>query len=153
MRASPPTLAHVNLEVSDLERAKRFHDLFLPVLGFHLVPITDAVWLGYRRGRMTLWFTESHPKRTRLGRPRVPTTGATDPISNHLGFRVATAAQVRTIERTLQNKGIAPVYGFSKVPTAGRTWYVSAAWRDPDNNVFEVYASVSQARVQVRHRS
>ena len=133
-------LAHVNLEVSDLERARRFHDRFLPALGFRRLPITDAAWLGYRKGRVTLWFTVSRPRRTRLGRPHVPTTGASDPISSHLGFRVPRAAQVRQIERALRRKGIAPVCGFSKVPTARSTWYVSAAWRDPDNNVFEAYA-------------
>lgn len=133
-------LAHVNLEVVDLERARGFHDRFLPVLGFARLPITDAAWLGYRKGRMTLWLTVSRPRRTRLERPHVPTTGATDPISNHLGFRVPTAAGVRRIERALRKRGIAPVYATSKVPTAGRTWYVSAAWRDPDQNVFEVYA-------------
>ena len=133
-------LAHINLEVRDLERARRFHDRFLPILGFHRLPITDATWLGYRKGRMTLWFTVSRQRRTQLGRPHVPTTGAGDPISNHLGFRIPRAAQVHLIERALRRKGVAPVYGFSKVPTAGSTSYVSAAWRDPDNNVFEVYA-------------
>jgi catechol 2,3-dioxygenase-like lactoylglutathione lyase family enzyme len=133
-------LGHVNLEVSDLERARRFYDRFLPVLGFRRLPMTDAAWLGYRKGRMTLWFTVSRPRRTRLGRPHVPTTGATDPISNHLGFRVPHESQVLQIERALRRQDITPIYGFSKVPTAGSTWYVSAAWRDNDNNVFEVYA-------------
>ena len=133
-------LAHVNLEVGNLELARRFHDRFLPALGFRALPVTDAAWLGYRKGPMTLWFTVSRPRRTRLGRPHVPTTGAADPISNHLGFRVPRAAQIRQVERALRTKGITPVYRFSKVPTAGSTWYVSAAWRDPDSNVFEVYA-------------
>ena len=132
-------LEHVNLEVRNLQRARRFHDRFLPVLGFHRLSITDAAWLGYRRGRTTLWFTVSQPRRTRIVRPHVPTTGTIDPISNHLGFRVPRATHVTHIENALRKRGIAPVYGFSKVPTAGRMWYVSAAWRDPDNNVFEVY--------------
>jgi catechol 2,3-dioxygenase-like lactoylglutathione lyase family enzyme len=138
-------LQHVNLEVRNLQRARRFHDRLLPVLGFRRLPITDAAWLGYRRGRTTLWFTVIRPHRTRLGRPHVPTTGTTDPISNHLGFRVPRATQVAQIEDAMRKRGIVPVYGFSKVPTAGRTWYVSAAWRDPDNNVFEVY-TVSRRR-------
>lgn len=94
---------------------------------------------------MTLWFTVSRPRRTRLERPHVPTTGAADPISNHLGFRVPRATEVRAVERELRRLGIVPVYGFSKVPTAGNTWYVSAAWKDSDQNVFEVYAVTRRA--------
>ena len=142
--ASGLHLGHVNLEVGDLASAKRFHDRFLPILGFVPIPITDAAWLGYRKGRMALWFTVSRPRRTHLGRPHVPTTGTTDPISNHLGFRVQTKADIVRIEKELRKRGISPIYGLSRVPTAGRTWYVSAAWHDPDRNVFEVYAATKR---------
>ncbi|MCI4347641.1 MAG: hypothetical protein L3J97_03355 [Thermoplasmata archaeon] len=133
-------LDHVNIEVTDLGRARRFHDRLLPILGFRRLPILDAAWLGYRSSSMTLWFTVSRPRRTFKGIPHVPTDGAKDPISDHLAFRVPTPRDVRDVERVLRGKNVKPVYGFDAVAAQGPSWYVSAAWRDPDNNVFEVYS-------------
>jgi catechol 2,3-dioxygenase-like lactoylglutathione lyase family enzyme len=132
-------LGHVSIEVASLSRTRRFHDRFLSSIGFRRLPTLDSTWLGYRNGLMTLWFTVSRPRRTTKGIPHVPVDGTEDPISEHLAFRVSSPRRVRDIERALRRKGIAPVYGFDQVATRGPTWYVSAAWRDPDNNVFEVY--------------
>lgn len=141
MVAAGARLGHVNLEVSDLRRARRFYDEILPVLGFRRLSISDASWVGYRKGRMTLWLTVSRPRRARRGSPRVPTTGATDPISDHLGFRVQDSQTLISIERTLLEAGLKPIYRFDRVATVGRTWYVSDAWQDPDHNVIELYTT------------
>ncbi len=133
-------LGHVNLEVSDLRRSRRFYDRALPVLGFRPLPRSDAAWLGYRSPTLTLWLTASRPPRVRRQLPHIPTDGRTDPISEHLGFVVGTEAEVRSVERRLRRRGIPVVYGFDRTPTAGPSWYVSCAFRDPDNLVLEVYA-------------
>lgn len=138
-RGPGATLGHVNLEVTDLRTAERWYGVFCPAIGFRAVPVTDPWWRGFRRGTVTLWVTTNRPRRTHLRRPHVPGTGAADPISNHLGFRVKDVAALRRIERTLRAKGLTPVYGASMVPTAGQTLYVSSAWEDPDHNVMEVY--------------
>jgi catechol 2,3-dioxygenase-like lactoylglutathione lyase family enzyme len=138
-RSRTVRLDHVNIEVESLARARQFHDRFLPVFGFRRLPSIDTGWLGYRSRALTLWFTATRPQRTVKGIPHVPVDGATDPISDHLAFHVTSMREIREIERFLRRKGISPVYGFDVVQTTGPTWYVSAAWRDPDNNVFEVY--------------
>jgi catechol 2,3-dioxygenase-like lactoylglutathione lyase family enzyme len=148
-RRRSPRLDHVNIEVASLVRTRRFHDRFLPALGFRRLPRLDSAWLGYRNGSMTLWFTVSRPRRAIRAAPHVPVDGAEDPISDHLAFRVSSPAGVRAIESVLRRRGIAPVYGFDKVATRGSLWYISAAWRDPDNNVFEVY-SVTRRRPTTR---
>ncbi len=136
---APARLEHVNLEVRDLARARRFYDRFLPVIGYRRLPIPDAAWLGYRAGRTTLWITVSRPPRVRRERPHVPSTGQTDPISDHLGFRVRTVRDLRRIEGALRRRGLTPVYATDAVPTY-RSWYVSCAFADPDRNVLEIYA-------------
>lgn len=133
-------LGHVSLEVTSVARARRFYDRFLPVLGFRRLPILDAAWLGYRKGRVTLWMTPSRPTRTTRRTPRLPSDGRNDPISDHLGFHVPSVRQVREIERELRRQGLEPVYAFDKQATRGPSWYVSSAWADPDNNVLEIYA-------------
>lgn len=143
-------LAHVNLEVSQLERAVRFYQVLLGELGFRILPRTDPVWVGFRQGPTTIWLTESHPPRVARGPPRVPTSGAVDPISDHLGFRASSGKEVLAIERRLRRRGLRPVYATCRVPTAGSTWYVSNAWQDPDRNVMEVYASVPRRPRQRR---
>lgn len=137
--ASGIRLGHVNLEVTRLATARRFYDRFLPVLGFRRVPRTGPVWLGYRKGSVTLWITVSRPRRTVRRPPRVPTDGATDPISDHLGFWVPSTHRLEEIERRLRGKGLRPVYPLDRVATRGSTWYISSAWRDPDENVLELY--------------
>jgi catechol 2,3-dioxygenase-like lactoylglutathione lyase family enzyme len=132
-------LGHINLEVTNLGRARGFYDRFLPSLGFRRLPILDRAWLGYRKGRMTIWITVSRPRRTVRRAANVPTTGTNDPISDHLGFWVPTKELLRSLEKQLRSVPLTPVYATCRVPTRGNTWYVSNAWQDPDGNVLELY--------------
>lgn len=135
-------LGHVNLEVRDLDRARAFYDAFLGTLGFLRLPRTGPFWLGYRKGQVTVWITAGSPPRAKRAGPHVPTTGAADPISDHLGFYVPTVRQLRGLGTRLRRAGFRPVYPLSRVPTAGRTWYVSSAWQDADHNVMELYTVI-----------
>jgi len=132
-------LGHVNLEVTDLRRARRFYDRFLSVLGFPRIPPSDPYWLGYRKGRMTIWITVSRPRRVARKSPHVPTDGTKDPISDHIAFAAPSAKRVVELEVALRRKGFRPVYSTHQQQMAS-TWYTSNAWRDPDNNVLEIYA-------------
>ncbi len=138
-RSSGVRLGHVNLEVTDLRRARRFYDRFLPVLGFTPARPVDPFWLGYRHGRLAIWVTVSRPRRVRRLLPHVPTDGVRDPISDHLGFHAPSVKRVRELEAALRRRGFRPVYATAKQRAHGPTWYTSNAWRDPDNNVLEIY--------------
>lgn len=140
-------LDHVNLEVTNLDRARRFYDRFLPVLGFPRIPSDDPYWLGYRKGRMALWITVSHPARVIRREPHVPTDGVKDPISDHIAFRAPSPERVAAIEKALRRRGFVPVYSTDKLAAFGPSWYTSNAWKDPDNNVLEIY-SVTKRRVE-----
>lgn len=142
-------LAHVNLEVSNLARARRFYDRFLPVLGFVRVPHTDPAWLGYRKGATALWITVSHTRRTTRRAPHVPTDGISDPISDHIGFRAPSPKRVFEIETALRRLGFTPVYSTEKQTAHGPSWFTSNAWKDPDNNVLEI-SSLTPRRRPVR---
>lgn len=133
-------LGHVNIEVTDLARARRFYDRFLPVLGFTRVQPDDPFWLGYRKGLTALWITVSHPNRVRRKTPHVPTDGIEDPISDHLGFHAPSSKRVFDLESALRKKGFNPVYSTARQQAHGPALYTSNAWKDPDNNVLEIYA-------------
>jgi len=132
-------LGHVNLEVSNLARARKFYDPFLREIGFRLIPITDRYWVGYRRGALNLWLTVSRPRIAVRRSPLVPTNGAKDPISDHLGFWVPSERQIAQIESRLIRQGLVPVYPIDRLKVWGGRWYISDAWKDPDNNVLELY--------------
>jgi catechol 2,3-dioxygenase-like lactoylglutathione lyase family enzyme len=133
-------LGHVNIEVSDLRVARRFYDRFFSVLGFTRIQQSDKFWLGYKNGSISLWLTVSRPCRLRRSVPHVPTDGMRDPISDHLGLRARSSRRVFALEKALRKEGFRPIYASTKQPTPGSTWYTSNAWKDLDNNVFEIYA-------------
>ncbi|HYB79473.1 MAG TPA: VOC family protein [Thermoplasmata archaeon] len=133
-------LGHVNLEVSDLRRARQFYDRFLSVLGFRREMSNDPYWLGYRKGRTAIWVTVSRPPRVRRKAPHVPIDGVKDPISDHIAFAVPSGKRVADLEAALRRRGFRPVYSTDWQDAHGNRWYVSNAWRDPDNNVLEIYS-------------
>jgi catechol 2,3-dioxygenase-like lactoylglutathione lyase family enzyme len=137
--ASGVRLGHVNLEVSSLARARAFYDVLLSELGFRRRPNTGPHWIGYHRRGTDLWLTVSRPRRARRARPRVPTNGAKDPISDHLGFWVPSERQLLRLERRLIARGLRPVYALDRTKVWGGYWYISDAWSDPDHNVLELY--------------
>jgi catechol 2,3-dioxygenase-like lactoylglutathione lyase family enzyme len=139
-RSSGIRLGHVNLEVTDLQSARRFYDRFFPVLGFSLILPVDRFWVGYRKGHTAIWLTATRPGRVVRRAPHVPIDGNKDPISDHLGFQAPSVRRVLEVERSLRRLGFRPVYSTDRQRTKGPTWYTSNAWRDPDNNVLEVYA-------------
>jgi hypothetical protein len=63
-----------------------------------------------------------------------------DPISDHIGFRAPFSKRVADLEVALRRKGFKPVYATDRQPAHGRRWYTSNAWKDPDNNVLEIYS-------------
>lgn len=133
------SLGHVGIEVSDLGRARRFYDKFLPVIGFRDLGLNWPGWLGYRKGATYLWITASHPRRTRRRLPRVPPGDTAEIISDHLGFKARSPSQVRAIERALRAKGLKPVYTTDSIDMGKGAKYVSCAFQDSDHNVMEVY--------------
>jgi len=132
------------LEVSNLADARKFYDGFLTLLGFRKVPVRDRFWMGYRKEDMAIWITSSRPRRAIHQRPHIPTNGARDPISEHVGFWIPSMKQLQRLEEELEAKGYKAVYSLDKVPTGSPfsrwpSWYVSCAWSDEDNNVLELY--------------
>jgi len=134
------SLGHVSIEVTDLARARRFYDRFLPVLGFSRIRPISPSWLGYRKEAMSLWITVSHTKRVIRRSPHIPADGADDPISDHLGFRAPSSRMVADLESVLRGSGLEPLYSTGREKVSGGKWYTSNAWIDPDYNVLEIYA-------------
>ncbi|HUI38445.1 MAG TPA: hypothetical protein VLY85_02320 [Thermoplasmata archaeon] len=132
-------LHHVSLEVSDVARARWFYDRFLVPLGFRRFTGGDD-YVGYTDGTLTLWFLRSRRARVR----RHPPTGDEEVVSEHLAFRLPSAAAVRTQEAALTRQELYPLFRGEEHPefTAG---YFSATWVDPDNIVLELYA-IDKAR-------
>ncbi|MCI4364349.1 MAG: VOC family protein [Thermoplasmata archaeon] len=133
-------LAHVNVEVSDLRRAARYYDRFLPLLGLLRRPTGSSRWLCYQGAGTTLWLTESRPRRVTRRPARAPKTEQDDPISEHLAFRVPSGRRVELLAAELESRGYRAVYPVEWQASQGGRWYVSTAWADPDGVVIEVYA-------------
>ena len=135
---------HVNIEVTNLVKARRFYDGFLPVLGFKRVAPEDLFWLGYRKGRTTVWITASHPKRVARTTPHVPTDGLEDPISDHWGsvpprqrgFRISRRRSVvggSSLCTRPRNRGLMARLGTR--PTLGAIQMTTSSRFTPSRNV------------------
>lgn len=140
-------LEHVNLKVTNLDRARRFYDRFLPVSGFPRLPSDVPWWLGNRKGRMALRITVSHTVRVTRSTPHIPTDGVKNPISDHFAFRAPSPERVTAMEKALRRRGFTPVSSTDRLTAHGRSWCASNTWKNPDDNVLEIYL-VTWCRVE-----
>lgn len=121
---------HVGLNVTDLERSKRFYGeaLGLEVLaeshegGRHFASLGEG-----RRIVLTLW----QQSEGRFGKNR--------PGLHHLSFRVETAEALREAERRLRSNGVALIYD-GIVPHAEGSASGGLFFEDPDGIRLEIFS-------------
>jgi lactoylglutathione lyase len=126
-----PATGHVGLNVSDLERSKRFYvDLLgLEVKGEGAEGARRFAFLGDAdRLVLTLW--QQSDGRFDRGRPGL----------HHLSFQVSTMEQVRAAERKLRALG-APLLYDGVVPHAEGTSSGGIYFEDPDGIRLEIYST------------
>ncbi len=124
------TTGHVGLNVSDLNRSKRF---YREVFGFQVTeeshkPHRNFAFLSDGSTLvLTLWqqangrFEKNHPG------------------LHHLSFQVSTIAQVKEVERKLQSMNVPFIYD-GIVPHAEGTQSGGLFFEDPDGIRLEIYA-------------
>ena len=127
-------LGHLNIEIRDTKRSEWYYDRFLGRLGFRRF-VRDPSYVAYTNDSLSIWLIRNSSGRI----SRRPLTGDEEVVAEHLAFRVASAAELASIEADLQRQELYPTFRMEEHPEF-RPGYVSATWVDPDNVVLEIYA-------------
>jgi len=125
-------LHHVEMNVSDLHKARVFYDFLLPKLGYELYQEWEKGF-SYKHGHTYLVFVQTEEKHagTSFHRGR---TGL-----NHLAFHGDSREQVDYLTKELEERGIAILYK-DRHPYAGGENYYAVFFEDPDRMKLEIVA-------------
>jgi hypothetical protein len=139
-------LRHVSFEISDVERARRYYDIFLGGLGFDRF-VEDKDYLGYSNGDQSVWLIRDRSGRIR----RHPPTGEEEVISEHVAFKVGSVEELERIQAELERRELYPFFRAEPHPEFS-PGYTSATWVDPDQIVLEVFAIPKPKRRAAKKR-
>jgi catechol 2,3-dioxygenase-like lactoylglutathione lyase family enzyme len=127
------TIGHLGIEVSSLEKSRKFYNVLLTQLDSHLIYDSEHA-LGYANQNFQVWLSESYPTRIRREAP----TGEEDMVADHLAILVSNPETVNAIAIAMMESGFTPLFPPEEHPqfTSG---YYAASFCDPDNYVIEIY--------------
>lgn len=125
-------LHHVEINISDLQRSRRFYQYILPAMGYELYQEWPKGF-SYKYGDTYLVFVQvehqyldSTYHRGRVG-------------LNHLAFHAASRKQVDDLTSMLVNQGVSILYK-DRHPYAGGENYYAVFFEDPDRIKLEIVA-------------
>jgi predicted lactoylglutathione lyase len=123
---SPNHFEHIDLRVTDLDRALPFYDQLLPQLGFHRTPQAKA-WKVY-------WGEGRHPSK-----PYFAFTEKHDhcPNDNRIAFWVRSREEVDRLGTLVKTAGGRNVSGPRDCPEYSSTYY-AVFFEDPCGNRLEI---------------
>ena len=128
-----PIAGHVGIEVTNLNRAKKFYKTLLGGLGFKVIRETENI-LGFTNWNFSVWIGELREPRVSRKAP----TGEEFVVTDHLAFQVPDKKAVYEIEKIMKEDGFKALFPCEEHPQflAG---YYAVSFCDPDNYVIEIY--------------
>lgn len=123
----------MSLEVSDLNKSRRFYETALRTVGFKVV-LEDKDALGLANEQCSVWLAT--PKALRVQKT------APNPdefvVADHFAFLVPDRQTVNKLVEILGGEGFKPLFPPEEHPEF-QPGYYSASFCDNDNNVIEFY--------------
>jgi len=133
-------VGHVGIEVSNLNRSKRFYKTLLEELGFaQIVDEEDAA--GFSNQNFQVWLAAPQKPRVKRAAP----TGEEFVVADHLAIFVPDKETVDAVEKTMKNKGYKALFPCEEHPQFEPGYY-AVSFCDPDNYVIEIYTRPKQKR-------
>jgi predicted lactoylglutathione lyase len=123
---------HICFEVEDFEKAMTFWGPLFAAGDFAKGWSDDKSYAGYTNKTMTLFISESKPRRVRREAP----TGKEFVVSDHVGFSLARREDVDAMAAAMRAAGIEPLFPAQEYPEFGPGFY-AVTFCDSDNNVIE----------------
>lgn len=133
------TVGHVGIEVTNLERSKKFYKTLFCGLGLK-VHMDSKDGLGLGNDSFSVWIGELRESRVRRKAP----TGEEFVVADHLAVVVPDKDAVYAIESVMKKGGYNPLFPCEEHPYF-EPGYFAASFLDPDNYVIEVYTRKKQA--------
>jgi catechol 2,3-dioxygenase-like lactoylglutathione lyase family enzyme len=130
---SAAVIGHVGIEVTSINKSKKFYKTLLEALGFKVIMDTKEGF-GFSNGNLALWISEVPESRVKRKAP----TGEEFVIADHLAFLVRSREVVYGIEREMNRKGFEALFPCEEHPEF-EPGYHAVSFCDPDNYVIEVY--------------
>lgn len=130
---SPVVVGHVGIEVSSVDRSKKFYKTLFEALGFKVIMDTKEGF-ALSNGSVSLWISGVRESRVRRRAP----TGEEFVVADHLAFLVHSREAVYGIERQMKRKGFVALFPCEEHPEF-ESGYHAVSFCDPDNYVIEVY--------------
>jgi len=125
-------LHHVEMNVSDLHKARVFYDFLLSKLGYKLYQEWEKGF-SYLHGHTYLVFVQTEEKHTGTSFHR-GRTGL-----NHLAFHGESREQIDSLTKELEERGV-PILYKDRHPYAGGKDYYAVFFEDPDRIKLEIVA-------------
>jgi catechol 2,3-dioxygenase-like lactoylglutathione lyase family enzyme len=126
-------VGHVGIEVSNLNRSKKFYKALLNGLGFQVIMDT-ADGVGFSNQNFSVWVSELREPRVKRKAP----TGEEFVVADHLAILVQDKKAVYDIEKEMKKNGFEALFPCEEHPQFEPGYY-AVSFCDPDNYVIEIY--------------
>lgn len=126
-------VGHVGIEVSDLEKSRKFYKSLFPGLGLKLM-MDNKDGMGFSNESFSVWVGELKPSRVKRRAP----TGDEFVVADHLAILVQKKEAVDAVEKAMKKSGFEPLFPCEE-HVQFEPGYYAVSFADPDNYVIEVY--------------
>jgi catechol 2,3-dioxygenase-like lactoylglutathione lyase family enzyme len=126
------SIGHIGIEVSSLDKSRKFYKTLLEGLGLKLLRDTPE-YLGFNNQNFSVWIGELKEPRVSRKAP----TGEEMVVFDHLAIHVKDKEAVYGIEKTMKEAGYAALFPGEEHPQF-RPGYHAVSFCDPDNYVIEI---------------
>jgi catechol 2,3-dioxygenase-like lactoylglutathione lyase family enzyme len=132
-KTEPAVIGHVGIEVSDLDKSKKFYQTLLDCLGFQIVMDNENA-VGFSNMVFQVWLARPQKKRVRRESP----IGEEFIVADHLAILVGDSQTVEYVQKRMKKNGFEPLFPYEEHPEFCPGYY-AASFTDPDNYVVEIY--------------
>jgi catechol 2,3-dioxygenase-like lactoylglutathione lyase family enzyme len=138
---TPATVGHVGIEVSNLNKAKKFYKALLGGLGFKIMMDTEE-GIGLSNQSFSVWISELREPRVKRKAP----TGEEFVVADHLAILVPDKKAAYDIEKEMKKSGFEALFPCEEHPQFEPGYY-AVSFCDPDNYVIEIYTREKPRRL------
>jgi catechol 2,3-dioxygenase-like lactoylglutathione lyase family enzyme len=126
------SVGHIGIEVTSLNKSKKFYKTLLEGLGLKLLRDTPE-YLGFNNQNFSVWIGELKEPRVSRKAP----TGEEEVVFDHIAIHIKDEKVVCEIEEAMKKAGFVALFPSQEHPQF-RPGYYAVSFCDPDNYVIEI---------------
>jgi catechol 2,3-dioxygenase-like lactoylglutathione lyase family enzyme len=126
-------VGHVAIEVTDLNKSKKFYQSLLNGLGFEVI-MDNGNAVGFSNQTFQVWLAKPEKKRIKRESP----TGEEFIVADHIAILVPDRESVDAAAKNMKKSGFEALFPCEEYPEFCPGYY-AVSFSDPDNFVIEIY--------------